>query len=106
MTLCRSLVRKRRDIRRAFLELRPVHSGLAGDQLAQVGLGEDGDAELLRLLELRSGTLSHDDAGRLARDGVRHLCRSEEHTSELQSLMRNSYAVFCLKTKQYKKTTT
>src|SRR3546814_1104536 len=26
--------------------------------------------------------------------------RSEEHTSELQSLMRISYAVFCLKTKQ------
>src|SRR3546814_10506629 len=25
-------------------------------------------------------------------------CRSEEHTSELQSLMRTSYAVFCLKT--------
>src|SRR3546814_1848383 len=25
------------------------------------------------------------------------LCRSEEHTSELQSLMRSSYAVFCLK---------
>src|SRR3546814_7469256 len=24
------------------------------------------------------------------------MCRSEEHTSELQSLMRNSYAVFCL----------
>src|SRR3546814_3246501 len=33
-------------------------------------------------------------------DGGRH--RSEEHTSELQSLMRISYAVFCLK----KKTTT
>src|SRR3546814_5662367 len=33
---------------------------------------------------------------------VRHgpaLPRSEEHTSELQSLMRNSYAVFCLKNK-------
>src|SRR3546814_10057902 len=30
--------------------------------------------------------------------------RSEEHTSELQSLMRNSYAVFCLK-KNKKKTT-
>src|SRR3546814_6642198 len=30
--------------------------------------------------------------------------RSEEHTSELQSLMRHSYAVFCLKKKQ--KTTT
>src|SRR3546814_4904780 len=33
--------------------------------------------------------------------------RSEEHTSELQSLMRISYAVFCLKKKRYqsKKTT-
>src|SRR3546814_2135392 len=29
--------------------------------------------------------------------------RSEEHTSELQSLMRISYAVFCLKKKQTKK---
>src|SRR3546814_7514644 len=28
--------------------------------------------------------------------------RSEEHTSELQSLMRNSYAVFCLKKKEHK----
>src|SRR3546814_1600191 len=28
--------------------------------------------------------------------------RSEEHTSELQSLMRISYAVFCLKTKKNK----
>src|SRR3546814_4184488 len=28
-----------------------------------------------------------------------HIVRSEEHTSELQSLMRNSYAVFCLKKK-------
>src|SRR3546814_3600906 len=28
--------------------------------------------------------------------------RSEEHTSELQSLMRISYAVFCLKQKKYK----
>src|SRR3546814_7522006 len=29
-----------------------------------------------------------------------HWTRSEEHTSELQSLMRISYAVFCLKTKK------
>src|SRR3546814_1569855 len=28
---------------------------------------------------------------------ARSICRSEEHTSELQSLMRISYAVFCLK---------
>src|SRR3546814_5178551 len=31
--------------------------------------------------------------------------RSEEHTSELQSLMRISYAVFCLKKKKKKQTT-
>src|SRR3546814_8504778 len=39
-----------------------------------------------------------------ARDSTEHRqyhppVRSEEHTSELQSLMRNSYAVFCLKKK-------
>src|SRR3546814_4518478 len=33
-------------------------------------------------------------------------CRSEEHTSELQSLMRISYAVFCLKKKKNIKKTT
>src|SRR3546814_5751777 len=32
--------------------------------------------------------------------------RSEEHTSELQSLMRISYAVFCLKKKKHKTTRT
>src|SRR3546814_10077515 len=32
--------------------------------------------------------------------------RSEEHTSELQSLMRNSYAVFCLKKKNKTKSET
>src|SRR3546814_2827578 len=32
--------------------------------------------------------------------------RSEEHTSELQSLMRISYAVFCLKKKKYNNTPT
>src|SRR3546814_1077604 len=37
------------------------------------------------------------DVGDVAGDG-----RSEEHTSELQSLMRISYAVFCLKKKQHK----
>src|SRR3546814_3807871 len=31
---------------------------------------------------------------------VAHFHRSEEHTSELQSLMRISYAVFCLKKKK------
>src|SRR3546814_4532336 len=32
----------------------------------------------------------------------RHMRRSEEHTSELQSLMRISYAVFCFKKKTFK----
>src|SRR3546814_3028994 len=36
--------------------------------------------------------------------GVQHpIHRSEEHTSELQSLMRISYAVFCLKKKKHNK---
>src|SRR3546814_1572442 len=35
----------------------------------------------------------------------RHEVRSEEHTSELQSLMRISYAVFCLKKKKMQTTT-
>src|SRR3546814_4126356 len=33
-------------------------------------------------------------------DAIEELRRSEEHTSELQSLMRISYAVFCLKKKK------
>src|SRR3546814_9656160 len=35
-------------------------------------------------------------------DSCKHCDRSEEHTSELQSLMRISYAVFCLKKKNNK----
>src|SRR3546814_2953390 len=38
-------------------------------------------------------------------DVVHVLFRSEEHTSELQSLMRISYAVFCLKKNIHKMTT-
>src|SRR3546814_1593083 len=41
-------------------------------------------------------------AGALAgEDRLQRLARSEEHTSELQSLMRISYAVFCLKKKRH-----
>src|SRR3546814_20613409 len=44
----------------------------------------------------------------LNRNKIKHLYgdRSEEHTSELQSLMRISYAVFCLKKKNKKKKNT
>src|SRR3546814_6575240 len=46
--------------------------------------------------------IAHESAG-LSRT-TENLNRSEEHTSELQSLMRISYAVFCLKKKKTKKT--
>src|SRR3546814_992885 len=44
--------------------------------------------------------LAAEEAGRADMVGP---TRSEEHTSELQSLMRISYAVFCLKTKKIQK---
>src|SRR3546814_7031732 len=54
----------------------------------------------VRMTERAAGVHGIDrgvDARILAR---RHAGRSEEHTSELQSLMRISYAVFCLKKKK------
>src|SRR3546814_5441716 len=39
------------------------------------------------------------DRARMERDILKKAVRSEEHTSELQSLMRSSYAVSCLKKK-------
>src|SRR3546814_1954345 len=65
----------------------------AGDQLAR---DQDlGHVLAHQLLELARAALRH-------LRGERHLVllRSEEHTSELQSLMRISYAVFCLKKKK------
>src|SRR3546814_7989768 len=53
-----------------------------------------------RMFNVSIGTVDHRGARMRA-------FRSEEHTSELQSLMRNSYAVFCLKKKtQHKHTMT
>src|SRR3546814_5576818 len=54
--------------------------------------------ERLREMDHRAGLVV--DAQRLAHLLDRRGARSEEHTSELQSLMRISYAVFCLKTKK------
>src|SRR3546814_5643285 len=45
------------------------------------------------------GTSSHNSIEFPRPDHRRNSGRSEEHTSELQSLMRISYAVFCLKKK-------
>src|SRR3546814_10525177 len=76
--------------------------------ITEVG-GTVGDIEILPFLEaIRQFRL---DVGR---DNVCYIhvtlaplivSRSEEHTSELQSLMRISYAVFCLKKKNSKQTT-
>src|SRR3546814_1305149 len=49
----------------------------------------------IRRLRITLGGASHIVADRQVRGA-----RSEEHTSELQSLMRISYAVFCLKKKK------
>src|SRR3546814_14254985 len=50
------------------------------------------------------GAIGHDDVPPAVEDQCRvGLVRSEEHTSELQSLMRISYAVFCLKKKKTNK---
>src|SRR3546814_4229025 len=60
---------------------------------------------------LPPGHVPGEPAGRAGRDRARwrpdrpaqdRSARSEEHTSELQSLMRISYAVFCLKKKKTK----
>src|SRR3546814_1938958 len=62
---------------------------------AIVGAGARPDRDDFAFLRLFLGGVGNDDAaGRL------FFGRSEEHTSELQSLMRISYAVFCLKKKK------
>src|SRR3546814_9500065 len=53
-------------------------------------------------LETRSGTKARKAGPEKARAVPKIASRSEEHTSELQSLMRISYAVFCLKKKKKK----
>src|SRR3546814_10585420 len=61
--------------------------------------------ELISILLMRVGAVrrpllrSCGRARREVRYAIARRYRSEEHTSELQSLMRNSYAVFCLKKK-------
>src|SRR3546814_4097635 len=61
-----------------------------------IGLGDAARDACLRLVEGQPAAIG--DPAII--DGL--ITRSEEHTSELQSLMRISYAVFCLKKKKNK----
>src|SRR3546814_2871239 len=80
------------EVRRAPL-LRPARSRQACPRHRR-GQAAGGGKELPDLRSLRQARQAAPE---------RRLLRSEEHTSELQSLMRISYAVFCLK-KQTKNT--
>src|SRR3546814_1941758 len=63
-------------------------------------LPELGQGDAARLaLEQRQAEQILERADRAADSRLGQVQRSEEHTSELQSLMRISYAVFCLKKK-------
>src|SRR3546814_6714166 len=67
------------------------------------GVVARGVADLVEVVVLAAGTQAALDVGRAHVAALlrakEHVLRSEEHTSELQSLMRISYAVFCLKKK-------
>src|SRR3546814_2550316 len=72
------------------------------------GIELPGGALLQPLLPFAAGQIQSLRRQRLVRRTAllqpalhRRAARSEEHTSELQSLMRISYAVFCLKKKKY-----
>src|SRR3546814_2804451 len=84
--------------------------GVHPDEAAMLFGFTSGDA-LVSALANVPDTLARIDAETTARMRERHgdpmtdgtlpeIARSEEHTSELQSLMRTSYAVFCLKKKK------
>src|SRR3546814_5716568 len=82
--LCRLQPRFEDEVERGFPgAAEPREAGLAED-LRQPGL---------------AGLRAEHQAAAVG-DRVRAADRSEEHTSELQSLMRISYAVFCLKKKK------
>src|SRR3546814_2446104 len=91
----------------ADLDLVRAVGGLAGEREANAVMGDRGDRERGHSGLLAAGaSLEKLDAipirSRLICESARSGKRSEEHTSELQSLMRTSYAVFCLTKKTCK----
>src|SRR3546814_15785581 len=95
-TLFRSLLALRKGLG-LYANLRPVrpHASVLGASPIKQHLLHGVDMIVVREL---TGGIYFGDKQRHA-DSASDLCRSEEHTSELQSLMRISYAVFCLKKK-------
>src|SRR3546814_4359887 len=85
----------------AFLLVLAVVKGIDSRELA-LGDAVHGILEAHRLGRARHLLDGGEDQRRAGRQqlGERPGTRSEEHTSELQSLMRISYAVFCLKKKK------
>src|SRR3546814_3120628 len=76
-------------------------TGLAGKRNAVGAAGSGTRAVALPLLEDNGVTGETADLVEIdGNEAIDALRRSEEHTSELQSLMRISYAVFCLKNKK------
>src|SRR3546814_8682117 len=63
-------------------------------------LSEDEAKAAIAAIVAQLGASSLKDMGRVMAAVKERHGRSEEHTSELQSLMRISYAVFCLKKKR------
>src|SRR3546814_10408611 len=68
------------------------------DDVADGKAGQHGPAFAIAGF-VRSSARRRRRLGRRRRVLLHQLIRSEEHTSDLQSLMRRSYAVFCLKNK-------
>src|SRR3546814_7874735 len=87
-----------------WLELTPKEEDNATFQRARLGFDDNGLArmEVVDMLGQRTEIAFSDWKKNPAfADGTfRYTPRSEEHTSELQSLMRLSYAVFCLNKKK------
>src|SRR3546814_6494770 len=74
------------------------HQVLVRDQMLLAVPCDDGHGAHTDLVDCASAAADHDDIAGLDRSvHQQNDPRSEEHTSELQSLMLISYAVFCLK---------
>src|SRR3546814_10166693 len=81
---------------------RAVFQLLRGDHVDHIGSPnrKRGEAEAPPLSSSARGNRAAPIARSQVGDSRRKRARTEEHTSELQSLLRNTYAVFCL-TKQH-----